>query len=118
MEANPNNYPFTIDDVCQSMSLGATRDLDFHAPIDYSTDWGTDPLNKGRSIDHNSIMLYSSWSNAADLMHGLQNLPLVRWKNGKPADGSGPNHDNAETIQYPIAISDGDKEAIQRLYPM
>ncbi|CAN9465216.1 unnamed protein product [Alternaria alternata] len=111
-------WGFTINQACQSRYLGTSKkELNFWQAAEYALHTVDESHSYGRLIDHNSIMMYSSWANAADLMHGLANLPLVRWKNGPPSNGHAPDHSNAETVQWPTGISDGDKEAIQKLYP-
>ncbi|CAN9309436.1 unnamed protein product [Alternaria sp. RS040] len=111
-------WGFTIKQACESQVLGTSKkELSFWQAAEYALDAVEDNPIYGKSIDHNSIMMYPSWANAADDMHGLANLPLVRWKNGPPSNGHAPDHSNAEIIEYPLAISDGDKEAIQKLYP-
>ncbi|CAN9206782.1 unnamed protein product [Alternaria alternata] len=111
-------WGFTINQACESRYLGTSKkELNFWQAAEYALHTVDESHSYGRLIDHNSIMMYSSWANAADLMHGLANLPLVRWKNGPPSNGHAPDHSNAETVQWPTGISDGDKEAIQKLYP-
>jgi hypothetical protein len=110
-------WGFTINQACESRYLGISKkELNFWQAAEYALHTVDESHSYGRLIDHNSIMMYS-WANAADLMHGLANLPLVRWKNGPPSNGHAPDHSNAETVQWPTGISDGDKEAVQKLYP-
>jgi len=72
---------------------------------------------KGFQYDHDSIMQYYSASAAGYPNGAVQDMPLVRWKNGRPSDGSGPDSSNAQRIPRPTKISDLDKAAIQFLYP-
>jgi hypothetical protein len=72
---------------------------------------------KSKDYDHLSIMQYDSAAYAKNPHGGVADMPMVRWKNGRPKDGSKPNADNADLISEPVAISDGDQEAIKLLYP-
>jgi len=64
------------------------------------------------AYDFDSIMHYPSRAFAANQRGGVNELPLVRWKNGRPSDGSGPNDENALSIPTWTAISDGDKRGV------
>jgi hypothetical protein len=113
-----SNWGFTIDDVCKSNYLGFTYDIDWASPFDFTTDMGEGHFQThGKPYDHDSIMQYYSGAFAGAPLGGVRDLPLVRWKNGRPTDGSGPDESNAEIISYPEAVSDGDKKGIQFLYP-
>jgi hypothetical protein len=72
---------------------------------------------KSKDYDHLSIMQYDLAGYAKNPHGGAADMPLVRWKNGRPKDGSKPNAHNAELIPEPEAISDGGQEAIKLLYP-
>ncbi|KAI4665142.1 uncharacterized protein J4E88_010590 [Alternaria novae-zelandiae] len=123
VESEPRWRGFTIDEVCKSQYLGTTRDLNWGVPHEYSLDMGQNEdrhdyvPTKGSQYDHDSIMQYYSASAAGYPNGAVQDMPLVRWKNGRPSDGSGPDSSNAQRIPRPTKISDLDKAAIQFLYP-
>jgi hypothetical protein len=118
VDTNPQ-WKTTIEKVCASNHLGAEHQLNWRAPMDYSLDMGPGiEQTKSKDYDHLSIMQYESWVYAKDLNGGVADMPLVRWKNGRPEDGSKPNDDNAQLIPDVKAISDGDQDAIKSLYPL
>jgi len=109
----------TIEKVCALDYLGWSPFLDWHAPIHYSLSLDDHrPQHAGESYDFESIMQYSSYAWAAASKSTVRDLPLVRWKNGRPKDGSDPDELNAAIIPGLNLISDGDKEAVQKLYPL
>ncbi|KAI4714332.1 hypothetical protein J4E89_000011 [Alternaria sp. Ai002NY15] len=124
VETEPAWKGKTIEDVCGSNWLGYMHGLHFATPTAYCTDMGlakdkTTPLAQysETAYDFDSIMHYPSRAHAANQRGAVNELPLVRWKNGRPSDGSGPNDGNAQIIQWPTAISDGDKRGVQHYYP-
>ncbi|KAI4629029.1 uncharacterized protein J4E87_003289 [Alternaria ethzedia] len=124
VETEPAWEGKTIEDVCGSNFLGYMHGLHFIAPTAYCTDMGLakddrTPLLQysETAYDHDSIMQYPSQAFAANQRGAVNEVPLVRWKNGRPSDGSGPNDENAQYIPNWKAISDGDKRGIQHYYP-
>jgi hypothetical protein len=113
-----SNWEFSIEGACESSWLGMTNGLNWKAPSAFSVDMGSGRIGiLGASYDHDSIMHYPSVSFAAQPVHGIQGLPLVRWKNGPPKDGKGVDESNAEVIPLAPGPSDGDKQGIKHLYP-
>jgi hypothetical protein len=116
IEGNPD-WGISIEGICGSNSLGKMHDLNFPYPSDYSKDMGEDRTQYyPAAFDYHSIMIYASGDFAGDPAGGVKDLPLVRWKNGRPKDGK-VDDSTAEIIPWPNAISDRDKEGIVRLYP-
>ncbi|KAI4641211.1 hypothetical protein J4E93_008090 [Alternaria ventricosa] len=124
VETEPAWEGKTIEDVCGSNWLGYMHGLHFAAPTAYCTDMGLakddrTPLAQYSDTTYNydSIMHYYSQAFAANQRGAVNELPLVRWKNGRPSDGSGPNDENAQIIPTWSVISDGDKSGVQHYYP-
>jgi hypothetical protein len=122
LENDPRWKGISIEDVCKSDHLGYENDLNWGTPADYSTDMGVDrtgtPYQQsyGKDYDYDSIMHYDSRTDSSMRDGGVRDVHLVRWKNGRPSDGSGPDDSNAELIPYNVEITDSDKERIQFLY--
>jgi hypothetical protein len=72
---------------------------------------------KGKDYDHSSIMQYSSTVYVKDVEGGVADMPLLRWKNGRPESGEKPHDKNVKLTMDPVGISIGDHAAIKRLYP-
>ncbi|KAG9186329.1 hypothetical protein G6011_02885 [Alternaria panax] len=113
-----SEWGISIDEVCKSNNLGFTHGLDFMAPTQYTLDMGSGRVqSSGSSYDHDSIMQYSSVALAKNgQTKAVKDLPIVRWKNGRPQDGL-VDDSNAQFIYINTEPSDGDKEGVQRLYP-
>ncbi|KAL1797176.1 hypothetical protein ACET3X_003782 [Alternaria dauci] len=112
------NWWFTIDDVCETPRLGMQYGLNWPEPTEFVLNGGADNRQyMGDAYDHESIMQYPSRTCAADRNGGVRGLPLVRWKRGRPQDGSPVDDTNAAIIPYLNGVSDGDKEAVKFLYP-
>jgi len=122
VESDPYWNGYTIEEVCNSNYLGKTGGLNWPLPAQFTTDMGQNEdrhdyvQTSGKKYDHDSIMQYFSAAGAGYLNGGVKDLPLVRWKNGRPSDGSGPDTSNAQQIPYPTRISDLDKFGVQFLY--
>ena len=124
VETEPEWKGKTFEDVCKSNFLGYLNGLYFAAPTAYCTDMGLAKDDRtsllqysDTTYNYDSIMHYPSQAFAANQRGAVNELPLVRWKNGRPSDGSGPNDKNAQYIPTWTVISDGDKRGVQQYYP-